>query len=93
MEAGMINRVIRGKRYWLVPSIHSKDVSGSCDYCTFVDSNGGCHLIDNSPLDDKRYGDSHLAGCNPPDEAVDFIFIKRTKAAMAEYVAHKLEGV
>jgi hypothetical protein len=80
----MINRVIRGKRYWLVPSIHSKDVSGSCDYCTFVDpASGGCHL----------YGDSYLAGCNSPDEAVDFIFIKRTKAAMAEYIAHKLEDV
>lgn len=89
----MINRVIHGKRYWLVPSIHGKDVAGSCDYCTFVyPASGGCHLIDNAPQDDKRYGDSHLAGCNPLDDAVDYIFIKRTKAAMAEYIAHKLEG-
>ena len=89
----MIGRVINGKRYWMVESVNKADVSGTCDYCTFVDhASGGCHLIDNAPEDDKRYGDSHLAGCNPLDEAVDYIFIKRTKAAMAEYIAHKLEG-
>ena len=84
----MKNRTIKGKRYLLVPSIHG----GSCDHCVFFDSGkGGCRVVDGSPEDDRRYGDSYRIGCNPEHEDKDFIFIKTTKAALAEYIAHKLE--
>ena len=90
----MKNRTIKGKRYLLVPSIHG----GSCDYCVFCHNDGEgnlwshCMLVENSQVDDPRYGDSNLIGCNPEHEDKDFIFIKTTKAALAEYIAHKLEG-
>jgi hypothetical protein len=91
MDAGMIPRVVKGKRYWMMPSI---DV-GYCTYCEFnnTDPQGGCTLVENYDNGgNSRYPDSHHIGCNPEDLSVDYIFIKRTKAALAEYVAHKLEG-
>ena len=90
VETGMTNRVIKGKRYWLVPSIKS----GSCNYCLFYNpDNGNCALVDSSPPEDKRYGSSHNIGCNPMDEDADYIFVKRTKKAFAAYIAHRLDGV
>ncbi len=89
----MIGRVIHGKRYWMVPSIRDSKLGGSCNHCVFDDhETNGCTLIDDAPDDDRHYGDSNRAGCNPMESTDDFIFIKRTKAAMAEYVAKKLEG-
>ncbi len=90
----MIGRVINGKRYWMVPSIKHRTGSGTCDHCIFNDpDNGDCKLVAEAPPNDYRYADSQLIGCNPVDGLDDYIFIKRTKAAMAAYVAHKLEGV
>jgi hypothetical protein len=77
----------------MVPSIRDSKIGGGCDHCVFDDRDtNGCTLIDDAPEDDKRYGDTHRTGCNPPESNDDFIFIKRTKAAMAEYIAKKLEG-
>jgi hypothetical protein len=88
----MIGRVINGKRYWMVPSIEHRTGAGTCDHCIFNDpDNGDCKLVDSD--DSGRYADSQLIGCNPVAGLDDFIFIKRTKAAMAAYVAQKLEGV
>jgi hypothetical protein len=90
----MIGRVIHGKRYWMVPSIRKSNTGGLCANCVFLDDDrNGCTLIDDAPEDDKRYGDSILVGCNPLESSDDFIFIKRTKAAMAEYIAKKLDGI
>jgi hypothetical protein len=87
----MINRVINGRRYWLVPSIKHRTGSGTCDHCVFQDpANDGCALVDRD--ESGRYADSRLIGCNVVNGLDDYIFIKRTKAAMAAYVAHKLEG-
>jgi hypothetical protein len=90
METGMIPRVINGKRYWMMPSIDE----GYCTYCEFnTDPHGGCTLVENYDNGGNfRYPDSHHIGCNPEDLSADFIFIKRTKAALAVYVALKLEG-
>jgi hypothetical protein len=88
----MIGRVINGRRYWMVPSIKHRTGSGTCDHCIFNDPDkNDCKLVDSD--ESGRYADSILIGCNPLDDAVDYIFIKRTKAAMAAYVAQKLEGV
>lgn len=85
----MKNRTIHGKRYLLMPALRA----GSCYHCVFTKEGSSiCKLVDNAPEDDRRYGDSYRIGCNPEDEPEDFIFIKTTKKAMAEYIAHKLEG-
>lgn len=87
----MIARVINGKRYWLVPSIKHRTGSGTCDHCVFHNpETADCELVDKDSS--GRYADSQLIGCNPVKGFDDYIFIPRTKAAMAAYVAHKLEG-
>jgi hypothetical protein len=87
----MINRVVNGKRYWLVPSIKHRTGSGTCDHCVFHNpETADCELVDKDSS--GRYADSQLIGCNPVKGFDDYIFIPRTKAAMAAYVAHKLEG-
>lgn len=85
----MINRVVNGRRYWLVPSIDE----GYCTYCEFnTNPKGECTLVENYDNGGNyRYANSHHIGCNPDDLPADYIFIKRTKAALAAYVALKLE--
>ena len=91
METGVINRVVNGRRYWLVPSIKHRTGAGTCDHCVFHNpETADCELVDKD--NSGRYSDSHLIGCNPSYGLDDYIFIPRTKAAMAAYVAHKLEG-
>lgn len=86
----MINRVVNGKRYWLVPSIKHRTGSGTCDHCVFHNpETADCELVDKDSS--GRYADSQLIGCNPVKGFDDYIFIKRTKAALAAYVALKLE--
>jgi hypothetical protein len=88
----MINRVIHGKRYWMVPSIKHHTGSGTCVHCVFHNpANEDCELVDRDKT--GRYEDSNLIGCNPAQGTEDYIFIPRTKAALAAYAAHKLEGV
>lgn len=87
----MINRVINGRRYWMVPSIKHRTGAGTCNHCVFHDpANDDCAVLDSDKS--GRYTDSNLIGCNPSYGLDDYIFIPRTKAAMAAYVAHKLEG-
>ena len=90
----MKNRTIKGKRYLMVPSIRMGGESGSCDHCVFANAeNGYCDLVEGSPEDDPRYSSPYLIGCQSLDDYdEDFIFIKTTKAALAEYIAKKLEG-
>ena len=88
----MINRVINGRRYWMVPSIKHRTGAGTCNHCVFRDpASDDCELVDRDKS--GRYADSNRIGCNPDYGLDDYIFIPRTKAAMAAYVAHKLEGV
>jgi hypothetical protein len=88
----MINRVIHGKRYWLVPSIKHRTGGGTCDHCVFYNpETADCELVDRD--NSGRYTDSQRIGCNPVKGFDDYILIPRTKAAMAAYVAHKLEDV
>jgi hypothetical protein len=88
----MINRFINGRRYWMVPSIKHRTGGGTCDHCVFHNpETADCALVDSDKS--GRYADSHLIGCNPVNGLDDYILIPRTKAAMAAYVAHKLEGV
>jgi hypothetical protein len=76
----------------MMPSIDA----GYCTHCEFnnTDPQGGCTLVENYDNGGNSiYPDSHHIGCNPDYGLDDYIFIKRTKVAMAAYVAHKLEGV
>ena len=87
----MIPRVINGRRYWMVPSIKHYTGAGTCDHCVFHNpETADCELVDKD--NSGRYSDSYLIGCNPQHGPDDYIFIKRTKAALAAYVALKLEG-